>query len=281
MTAADGEQPPRALSISVVVDRLRRLRRLVLARADRLLPGQDGPARIAQSASYWADSSTPNWATNSHWRDGLEEGWNDIGLEHYARVRQAVRAAGGVETDQGPEFGRVIEWGCGGGANAVVFAPRSRAFVAADISESSLQECRRQVGRVTDVPLTTVLIDSGHPEGALPTIGAGSIDLFLCFYVFELLPSEEYALRVLRLSQQLLAPGGVAEIQVKYRTQDRRTRSMSRSYERNLARMTTFAIDEFWQEAADIGFEPLFVQLVPVNAFDERYAYFALRKPVA
>lgn len=263
-----------------VIRRLRRPGQRLLGLADRWLPNQGSRTRVAESAAYWTDTSQPNWAANSHWRDDVGTEWTAIGQEHYERVRARRSHAAGPPADPaGSEFGRVLEWGSGGGANAVVFAPRSREFVAADVSAPSLEECRRQVSRATDAPLTTVLIDSEHPESVLETVAPGSVDLFLCFYVFELLPSEDYALRILRLSHELLAPGGFAEIQVKYRTEARDTRSITRAYKRNLSNMTTFGIEQFWVAAEQVGYEPLDVQLVPVNALDERYAYFGLRKP--
>ena len=106
-------------------------------------------------------------------------------------------------------------------------------------------------------------------------------ELFLCFYVFELLPTPEYGLRLLNIARQLLVPGGVAVIQIKYSTSDRWTKSHVRDYHRNVANMTTYAIDEFWIHAAGAGFEPRSVALVPKNRLDERYAYFALARPSA
>ena len=60
-----------------------------------------------------------------------------------------------------------------------------------------------------------VLIEASDPDAALTRV-AGPCDLFLCTYVFELLPSPEYGLRLLRIAHQLLAPGGIAIVQVKH-----------------------------------------------------------------
>jgi hypothetical protein len=46
-----------------------------------------------------------------------------------------------------------------------------------------------------------------------------------------------------------------------------------------MAQTTTFAIDEFWLRAQELGLVPRLVHLVPQNRFDARYAYFALIKP--
>jgi hypothetical protein len=43
--------------------------------------------------------------------------------------------------------------------------------------------------------------------------------------------------------------------------------------------LTTYPIHAFWQLAARCGFEARYVELVPEDEFDERYAYFFLVKP--
>ena len=69
--------------------------------------------------------------------------------------------------DAEPAFGRVVEWGCGGGANAVQIAPVAREFIGVDVSSESLQECARQVEARCDAPFRPVLVDVRDPEAAL------------------------------------------------------------------------------------------------------------------
>lgn len=73
----------------------------------------------------------------------------------------------------------------------------------------------------------------------------------MCFYVFELLPGQEYAERLLDVVRDLLSPDGMAVIQFKYATADPRSRSRRRAYRRDVASMTTFGIPEFWEIARD------------------------------
>lgn len=180
--------------------------------------------------------------------------------------------------DLSDNLGVVVEWGCGGGANAVAFAPKAEKFIAADVSAQSVAECVRQVEAACDTPTESLVIDIGHPEEA--TVGLeGTCDVFLCLYVLELTADPGEALRILRIAENLMASGGIAFVQVKYHNADWRTKGHKRNYRRNLANMTTFGIDEFWLHAEQCGLMPRLVTLVPRNRLDSRYAYYALTKP--
>lgn len=172
----------------------------------------------------------------------------------------------------------ILEWGCGGGANAVHFAPRGSSFVGVDISQESLDECARQVARTTSTPFQPILIDADDPEAALEQL-TEPCDLFTSFYVFELIISQEYGARLLRIARRALADDGLAFIQIKYDIGSWRTRPRRRGYRSGLADMTTYRIDVFWSLAQECGLEPEAVYLVPKNELDERYAYFLLSNP--
>ena len=234
---------------------------------------------VRDSQAYWGAPGTDRQRFNAHWRGhGAfvdDERWLEVGRQHLRLYEVMARAVG---RGDGP-LERIVEWGCGGGANAVHFAPLAREFVGVDIAHASLDECARQLaaaGRTNFVPL---LISAADPEAACSRL-AGGCDLFLCVYVFETLPSPEYARRVLRIAHRTLASDGMAIIQVKYRTHKMRTGPRRWSYVRNLAHNTTYAIDEFWLEAEACGLRPRLVSLVPKQPLveDERYAYFALTR---
>ncbi len=131
---------------------------------------------------------------------------------------------------------------------------------------------------VCGTKLGKVLIDLRQPERAIDDIGEESCDLFLSYYVLELVPSQAYGYRILEIAHQLLQPEGVAIVQIKYATSAPQTRSRRRAYKRDPATMTSYAIDEFWEAATKSGFQPEVVQLVPQDAFDSRYAYFLLTR---
>lgn len=246
----------------------------------RILAGagmRQSDAKIsADSHAYWTEAGGARWKSNSHWRDAsVFEGtdlWSEIGRRHLVMFDRGARM---VEFSRPWE--RVIEWGCGGGANAIHFAPRAREFVGVDISSDTLDECRRQVAATCDTTFRPILADVAEPEKVLDDVG-GPCDVFLCFYVFELIPTPEYGERLLRIARELLAPGGLALIQIKYDDGRWRTKPRRRAYRSGLAEMTTYPIASFWQLAARCGLKPESVELVPKNELDERYAYFLLSK---
>ena len=250
---------------------LRQTARRVRNLWERLGPAQASGAVESDAQAYWRDERQPGWQSNSHWREGVTEVWDEIGASSLALAERLVRVTG-----EPLPSSRTVEWGAGGGANAVRFAARCDEFVAVDISQASLDECERQVGLVTATPVRKVLIDVAEPEAAIDAIGPGSCDLFLCLYVLELVPSQAYGLRLLDTAAALLAPGGVALIQTKYTTTMRASRSRRRDYRRDLANMTTYPIDEFWIEAGKRGLQPQSIALVPQDKLDERYAYYLL-----
>jgi hypothetical protein len=246
----------------------------VLKAAGGAAPAQGISRRIADARNYWSASSGESWPSNSHWRNGLgDEAWLEVGRDHLSIFQRFAKGL-----DLPPSPGRVIEWGCGGGANAVAFAPTASRFLAADVASESVTECLAQVRAVCQTPVVPVHIDIENPERAVEG-REESCDTFLCLYVIELTAGAEEALRIVRIAEQLLVSGGMAFIQVKYRTAARRTRGHRRDYRRNLANMTTFGIDEFWLRAIDCGLTPKLITLVPRNRLDTRYAYYALMKP--
>jgi len=233
-------------------------------------------SRIAADAhDYWTSSGSATWKANSHWRDAhvFDDGdlWYEIGKRHLDMYDRGARTVGFDRP-----LGRVVEWGCGGGANAVHFAPRATEFVGVDIVPETLDECARQVAAHTDALYTPVLAEVAHPERVVEKIG--TCDLFLCFYLFELIPTPEYGERLLRIVEQVLAPGGLALIQVKYHDGDFWSRPRRRGYRTSVAGMTTYSVPEFWQLVAKCGLRAEVVELIPENELDRRYAYFLVSK---
>jgi hypothetical protein len=239
--------------------------------------GRSEEAIAAEAQTYWNEGGQGRWMADSHWRgaEPFESGdlWGRIGRRHLEMFQQAAKL---LDVSLSPD--RVVEWGCGGGANAVQFAPNAQEFIGVDVSAQSLEECARQLAACCDTPFRPVLIDVGQPERALRKIDE-SCDVFLSFYVFELLPSPAYGERILRIARDLLVPGGLALIQIKYDVGSWRTKPRRWSYRSQAANMTTYPIHTFWELAARCGLEPRYVQLVPADELDERYAYFVLVKP--
>lgn len=240
-------------------------------------------ARLAADAQlYWTQTSGAPTPGNYHERGAGpfaddDAAWQGIGREHLAIFEGFARQ---VEFTRA--LRRVIEWGCGGGSNALSFAPKTDEFVGIDVSPQILEECTAQLQRAGLDNFSPVLVDVTDIEPVVQRF-AGSCDLFLCTYVYELLPSKTHGLRLLAAAGEMLRPGGMALIQIKYDTGELRTRARRWDYARHVANNTTYRIDEFWVEAARLGLIPRGVFLMPVAAVvaDERYAYFALLKPEA
>jgi SAM-dependent methyltransferase len=233
---------------------------------------------ISDSQSYWNNRSNRTYGQDSHWRGGGifadESRWLAMGREHlhlyeeFARVAVPPRA-----------LRRITEWGCGGGMNAIHFGPLASEFCGIDIAAASLEECARQMGLAGLHNFAPILLDASDPEAAISRV-PGPCDLFICTYVFEVLPSPDYGIRVLRIAHQLVAPGGMAIVQIKY-NDDWRSSSRMWDYAKNLSWNATYRIEEFWQAAERCGFIPKMVTLVPMQSQinDRNYAYFLLIKP--
>jgi SAM-dependent methyltransferase len=235
------------------------------------------PERLAADAQqYWTSGPNEVPAQNFHWRgSGMfqdDAAWLAIGKDHFELYEAFARMVGFQRPAR-----RVIEWGCGGGANAVHFAREAERFIGVDVSPDALQECERQLRSEGLSNFTPVLADVADPEPAAADF-RGQCDLFLCTYVFELLPTPEHGERLLRVARSVLSAGGMALVQVKYATHEIHTLSRRAGYRRNPANMTSYRIEEFWTLATAAGFQPKAVTLVPRQPLvqDERYAYFLL-----
>jgi len=233
--------------------------------------------RLAHDArSYWTGAvHEPGWRGNSHFRDAQvfeQVDWSSVGTDHWELFDRLARTA-----LPGAPLDRVVEWGCGGGSNAVAFAPHCREFVGVDVNQESLLECARQLDTVGGATFTGVEADLLNPEDAVARVGQA--DLFLCLYVLELVPSPDYGLRLMRIAREVLKDGGLAFVQIKYQTTDWRTASRRHRYrEAVAASMTSYPIDVFWTQMTGLGLTPEAVHLVPENNLDHRYAYYLLRK---
>jgi predicted TPR repeat methyltransferase len=105
-------------------------------------------ARIAaHSQAYWIRPDEKRWTANSHWREAsIFEGndlWTRLGMQHLDMVERGARAVRST-----PPWGRVVDWGCGGGVNAAAFAPHAGELVGVDIAAETVTECERQVASV-------------------------------------------------------------------------------------------------------------------------------------
>ncbi len=213
-----------------------------------------------------------------HWRgEGPfdDELWHELGRRHLDLLRKAAAWAG-----LSLPIAAIVEWGVGGGMNAVQLCRIADRIYGVDINPDSLEECARQVAAAGCGELLPVLIEADRPEAVRDTI-TDPCGGFFSSYVFELFPDPDYGLRVMRIAYELLRPGGVAVVQIRYHSGPRARPGTHRAYRSSWVTTTTYAIDEFWKSCSEIGFEPLFVSLVPIQPElnEERYAWFAMTKP--
>ncbi len=90
------------------------------------------------------------------------------------------------------------------GMNAVLFASHTGQSYGVDISADSLEECAKQVANMNAGVFMPIHIDAANPAAARLQI-SGPIDLFLCTYVFELIPSPEYGLKLMEIAYDFFA----------------------------------------------------------------------------
>ena len=259
-----------------------RIARLTEDRIRQLLRLNESEAKRARDAqAFWSKPITTDnsfwWhARNSTPYVNADEKWLRIGQRHTQLFADFARSAG---IDR--PVGTIVEWGCGGGANAVAFANECRDFWGVDVSTEALAACAKELADDGQkCRFHPVKIEVSNPEVVLDVV-PNDVDLFVSFYVFELFHSEEYGMRILKIAHKLLKPGGVALIQVKYATSSWKTRSRRWAYKRGAGNMTTYRIEDFWTLAESVGFEPKTVTLLPKppEVPDVRYAYFTLQKP--
>jgi len=238
-----------------------------------ILPRQSDHRVSRDAARYWSRSGdSPKVRDLSHWRGSgrwSEEEWLAVGARHYDLFRDLCRAAK-IPPDA---VTSMVEWGPGGGANAVRFAEDVPALYGVDISSPNLDECSAQLRGIDYRGFTPVLVPADRPEDCLDEID-GPVDLFLSTAVFQHFPSKEYGRRVLRVAHELLGEGGVALVQTRYDSGRLDFRPKKRAYRFNAATYTSYGIDEFWELCLATGLTPLSLQLEP----DTNYAYYFLVK---
>lgn len=232
---------------------------------------------IKDAQEYWNEESLVKDA--SHWRGGLgvfknEMNWLKLGKEHLNLVQ-----AYATQSDLIFPVEKIVEWGCGGGANAVHFSPLTKQYIGIDINSENLLECGRQMVAMGLDNFQPILIEVQNPEAAL-IAETMTADIFICTYVYELLPSPNYGLRILKLANQMLKENGTGLIQIRYNDPSRKHASRKWGYKINPYHMTTYSLEEFWNYSIAFGFEPLGIYLLPKQELvnDERYAYYILKK---
>lgn len=233
----------------------------------------------SDNQKFWAkDYSDPGLAQNAHWKgNGIFEDqnrWLSIGKEHLDLILNYASV-----TNLKFPVKQIVEWGCGGGANAVHFAPLTEKFIGVDITSESLTECKNQVLEYGYKNFQPELIDAQTPELILKK-QIVDVDLLISTYVFEQFPSPSYGLRILKIVNKLLKNSGIAFIHIRYNDGKNGYKSKGWGYKWHTFYMTTYSLEEFWEYSKEYGFEPLGIYLTPQQPLvsDKSTAYFFLRK---
>lgn len=242
----------------------------------------DSEKKLAtDNQNYWnRDYSNPILAQDAHWKNnGIfkdNQRWLSLGKEHLELILKYSSVL-----DFNFPVKKIVEWGCGGGANAIHFAPLTEKFVGIDITSESLAECGAQVLECGFNNFQPILIDATDPESVLSE-NIDNADLFISSYVFELFPSPEYGLKVLGLANKMLRNDGIAFIHIRYNDGRKELKSKHYGYKLHPYLMTNYTLEEFWEKVKNYGFQPLGIFLTPSQPLvrDGSYAYYFLKKKV-
>lgn len=234
----------------------------------------DSKNRLNRDASnFWNGVSDDNKVKEFSHYQGLGrwsnyDAWSNIGLQHLEMLNDLIRY---VKYDK--PIKNILEWGPGGGANAIHLCNKTENFYGVDISEKNLNECKRQLDIKRYRNFHPIHIDINNPEIVMEEVGL-TIDFFISTAVYQHFPSKEYGIKITKLAYDLLRSSSLAILQIRYDDNTNKFKSKKNNYVKNAIYFTSYKIDEFWNITQSIGFTPLYVKLNP----EVNYAYFFLSK---
>jgi SAM-dependent methyltransferase len=231
---------------------------------------RDAKTFWAQGASDDTLKDLAHWRHVGRWSD--DAAWLEIGKTHYAMIHQMLSQHSPWQ-ERNYAMLRVVDFGCGGGANALELCRHFGHVYGVDISEPTLTECRRQVDLLgLDNKFIPILIPIDYPEDCLDKIGE-KVHIFLSTAVYQHFPSKQYGVRVTELASNMLTHPGFALIQIRYDDADEpRFRPKKRNYCADAVTFMSYRSDEFAAICRNSGFEVLSSKKVP----EVNYDYFFL-----
>lgn len=171
-----------------------------------------------------------------------------VGQETRARVIDLLNRTGGTLP-----LGTIVEWGCGGGANAAALAEDCDRYVAIDAVEG-----RREAIAAVCPSAEFVAIDIAHPEQA--ETATGSADLFISTWCFNHFDSTDYGRRVLRAASNMLTHGGALLAQVVIVDAAETEVDPGADYASRWARACAWTTRGWLDDLKATGFQPLRIQ---------------------
>jgi len=212
------------------------------------------------AADYWSASQDSDKVRDmSHWRNvgRFEDAkWHRIGENNRANWKALAARTGRPAT-----IGRMVEWGPGGGSNAVAFAELAGEFYGVDISQANLEECQRQLATADYRGFHPILIPAQQPQRCLEHIDQGSVDFFLSTAVFQHFPSKQYGETIVGIVKRLLAVDGLAIIQTRFDDGSEKYAAKRRNYKKHASFFTSYRVEEFWKICESHSLRPLQVSL--------------------
>lgn len=204
-----------------------------------------------------------HWRGHGRWPD---ESWTAIGASTVDALRRSA-AMLGRDVPTGP----LLEWGPGGGANLVACSAGARRLYGADISEKNLDECARVLAELDPSPQFRPVLVGDDPGTVVEAIDA-PVDVFVSTAVFQHFPSREYGGEVLRTVADLLAPGALGCVQIRYDDGTPKYRQKQDSYFSRHITFTAYPLDDFWDLIKSVGLQPFNISALNT---DVNYATFS------
>lgn len=226
-----------------------------------MLTSPPDPLTHADVTAYW-NRTCRDGRSRSHWREAMPEDWQRIWVTHGDMLRE-----------QWPEVvdlpGAIwVEWGSGGGANAVMLAEIASRVYCVDISGPSLGVCMREMEMFGQGGFVWVLADVDNPEEVLGRVPR--LDGFLSTSTFQHFPSKEYTERIVWLIPRLVRPGGYVFVQIRRDGPENHRPDVELPYEQRAMYATVYDVDEFGDLLAAHG-----VDVEKVENIDRgQYSYF-------
>jgi len=224
---------------------------------------------MKEAETLWRKDSG-DW---SHWRGvgrwSNDLAWLTIGKLHYAMIYLMLS-----QYSPWQDYSKlsVLEFGCGGGANAVELCQHFGCVYGMDISEATLAECVRQVNLIDAHNFVPMLMLIDRP-GAYFRKMSEQVQIFLSTAVYYHFPSKEYGIRVTEFASQILTHPGFAIIQIRYDDGDPMFKPKDKDYAENARLFMSYSSNEFATICQDCGFEILQTSKTKMHS-----EYFLLRK---
>lgn len=212
----------------------------------------------------------------SHWRGADrwgQEQWESIGESTWSRVHALYHTARRRYPED--DLPAMLEWGPGGGSNLHRFAPHASVMYGVDISAKNLEEASRVVAEQEGARFVPVLLD-GEPESIRDEI-QDPIDLFISTAVFQHFPSQEYGAKVLETVHDIMAPSGLAYVQIRLDNGNPKyVPKRISDYKKRHITANSYELSYFWDLLVGVGFRPLMIANVKTS---NNYASFYFVKP--